>query len=305
MKKTSNTIVFFRRGPVAAESLQLLYKNLQIEAVITKPRLPHHRGDVPVLDLAEKLQIRTLEANDRQSLDKLFTEQRFSSKLGVLIDFGIIVSQTVIDYFPLGIVNSHFSLLPEWRGADPITFSILSGQKTTGVSLMLIVKNMDEGPLLAQATQEITPNMTTPELTRQLIILSHNLIVDAIPQYMSGHKQPYPQETTSILPSYSRKLTKEDGVVDWNKSAQTIKQEVQALIGWPKSKTRLGDLDIILTKVRVVNNSGKPGTINISNGTLVINCSEQAVEIDKLKPVGKQEMTGSAFLAGYRKRILI
>src|SRR5882672_4684555 len=89
-------------------------------------------------------------ASNKTELDSLLGQLHFTSRLGVLIDFGVIVSQKAIDHFDLGIINSHFSILPEWRGADPITFSILSGQEETGVSLMLLVRAMDEGPLLAQ-----------------------------------------------------------------------------------------------------------------------------------------------------------
>ena len=112
MKKTFETIVFFGSGPVAAESLRLLSKDFEIEAVITKPRPPHHRGPVPVLDLAEELKLPVQTAEDEAGLDQLFKGRPFKSRVGVLIDFGIIVSPQVIDYFPLGIVNSHFSILP-------------------------------------------------------------------------------------------------------------------------------------------------------------------------------------------------
>src|SRR5579872_6817577 len=155
MTKTSETVVFFGSGPVAAESLRLLAKNFPIEAVISKPRAEQHKGEVPVLAAAEKLQLPVHTATDRQQLNKLFAKARFKSRVAVLVDFGIIVSQQVIDSFPLGIVNSHFSLLPKWRGADPITFAVLSGDKETGVSLMLLVEKMDEGPLLAQAPLQI------------------------------------------------------------------------------------------------------------------------------------------------------
>src|SRR6185295_10299303 len=123
MKKTSEPILFFGSGPVAAASLDLLRTDFEIEAVITKPRPPHHRGDVPVLALAEQADLPVLTAQNKAELDRLIERHSFQSKIGILIDFGIIVSQKVIDAFPLGIVNSHFSLLPKLRGADPITFS--------------------------------------------------------------------------------------------------------------------------------------------------------------------------------------
>ena len=145
----SQKLVFFGSGPVAASALRLLVKGFDIEAIITKPRPAHHRGEVPILAAAQELSLPIFTAANKQELDELFSTNPVSSRLAVLIDFGIIVSQKIIDYFPLGIINSHFSLLPQWRGADPITFAILSGQARTGVSLMLLVEAMDEGPLLA------------------------------------------------------------------------------------------------------------------------------------------------------------
>jgi len=186
MKKMSEPIVFFGSGPVAAESLRLLYEHTSIEAVVTKPRAAHHKGDVPVIALAEKLGLPVLTATDKRSLNELFATQPAKSKLAVLIDFGIIISQQVIDYFPLGIINSHFSLLPEWRGADPITFSILSGQQHTGVSLMVLTAGMDEGPLLAQAPYDITPDIDTPHLTSDLIELSDQLLHVSFSVWMLG-----------------------------------------------------------------------------------------------------------------------
>lgn len=310
MKKISEPIVFFGSGPVAAKSLLLLSKNFAIEAVVTKPRPPHHKGAVPVLDLAEKLELPVYTTEGRASLDALFAEQPFKSRLGILIDFGIIVSQKVIDYFPLGIVNSHFSILPEWRGADPITFSILSGQEQTGVSLMLLVQAMDEGPLLAQGIYDIKPGETTSSLTEYLIVLSAALLEQALPKYLSGEIVPRTQEETARMlhkqpqVSYSRKLTKEDGELDWSKPAEVLEREVRAFSDWPKSRGRVGSLDVIVTKSHVVNAKGTPGKTTTIDRLPVVYCGENALALDRLKPAGKQEMTGEGFLAGYKQQFL-
>src|SRR5579884_2488504 len=150
MKKTSETIIFFGSGPVAAESLKRLSENFSVEAVVTKPKPKHHKYDFPVIKIAEGLALNTLTVTDKASLTELFRERSFKSKVGVVIDFGIIIDKEVIDAFPLGIVNSHFSLLPLLRGADPISFAILEGHDKTGVSLMLINEALDEGPLLTE-----------------------------------------------------------------------------------------------------------------------------------------------------------
>src|SRR6266567_5455079 len=149
--KKSPTIVFFGSGPVAAATLEgLLAAGLQFEAIITKPRAPGHHGDVPVLELAQKQGLPFFTPQRKDELTELFRNHSFASPIGLVVDYGIIIAKEVIDAFPKGIVNSHFSLLPEWRGADPITFSVLSGQRKTGVSLMLINEKLDEGMLLAQ-----------------------------------------------------------------------------------------------------------------------------------------------------------
>ncbi|HEY8999397.1 MAG TPA: methionyl-tRNA formyltransferase [Candidatus Saccharimonadales bacterium] len=300
MTKISSPIVFFGSGPVAAESLRLLAQKAEIEAVITKPRAPHHRGDVPVITVAEALELPVFTVSNRPELDRLIDGEAFKSRLGVLVDFGIIVSQKVIDSFPFGIVNSHFSLLPEWRGADPITFSILSGQRTTGVSLMLLTAGMDEGPILAYAEQEISETTTTPELTADLIKLSDMQLDAILPLYLDGSAVPLPQDS-SIEPTYSRKLTKADGAIDWHKPAEQIEREIRAFIEWPKSYTKIGGLEVTVMRAHVVGAKGSPGTFTKQNGQLVAFCGEEALVIDEIKPAGKQKMTGQGFLAGYSK----
>ncbi len=302
MKKTSSTIIFFGSGPVAARSLELLHRDFPIEAVVTKPRPPHHKGAVPVLDVAKKLNIPIFTAISRKELDALFDKEKFKSKLGILIDFGIIVSQKVIDYFPLGIINSHFSLLPAWRGADPITFSILNGDKRTGVSLMLLVSAMDEGPLLAQAPYELPADITTPQLTDELIDVSHQALREIVPLYVAGKVTPVPQTNHGV--SYSRRLTKVDGLLDWNKPAIVLEREIRAFTGWPKSRTTFGGLEVIITQAHVDPTQGRSGSRTIIDKKPAVRCGEQTLVLDLIKPAGRKEMTSEAFLAGYKKQFL-
>ena len=302
-------VIFFGSGPVAAQALELLTHHCSIEAVITKPKPSHHKADFPVLELAEKLSLPVITAADRHELSQVVSRTQFKSKLAVLIDFGIIVGQDVIDAFPLGIVNSHFSLLPQWRGADPITFSILSGQKETGVSLMLLVEAMDEGPLLAQGVYKIPLDTTTPQLTDGLVRLSDALLEDALPKHISGEIKPVAQEQAVKMmgkpfePTYSRKLTKQDGLIDWQKPAAVIEREIRAYIEWPKSQTALGEVPVAITATTVIKTSGKPGSLAIDGKQLIVYCGQNALQIRKLKPSGKSEMPIEAFLAGYRAKL--
>lgn len=294
----SKTIVFFGSGPVACKSLELLEKSFQIEVIITKPK-KNVRDSAPVLDFAERNNIQTITPQNKADLSKIFAKNIFISEVAILIDYGIILSQEVINYFPLGILNSHFSLLPQWRGADPITFSILSGQAETGVSLMLLTTGMDEGPLLAQAKIKINQDDTSVTLTDKLIYLSYKLITDHFEPYLSGELKPFPQQHKDV--SYSRKLTKADGEIDWDKPADVIEREIRAYITWPKSFTKIGGREVIITKAHVMQeNDNKPGHLRVIDKQIVVTCGKESLAIDMLKPSGKVEMSAQAFIAGYK-----
>lgn len=306
-----NTLVFFGSGPVAAESLRLLEKNFVIEAVVTKPKPEGHRGEFPTLTTAKDLGLIIYTPTNKKELSELIATRPFKSDIGVVIDYGIIIAQDVIDYFSFGIVNSHFSLLPQWRGADPITFSILSGQKETGVSLMLITAGLDEGPLLGQSEVTITPTETTESLTQKLIDVSDGMLQVVLPMYVQNKTAPGDQLEVTILedntPTYSRKLTKEDGRIDWHKPAEQIEREIRAYSTWPKSYTNFNGLDVVITQASVLEKSDQKwevGQLHITEEKkLVVACGDKILCIQKLKPAGKPEMDASGFINGYSKRI--
>jgi len=308
----SETIVFFGSGPVAARSLEYLSKIFEIEAVITKPKPANHKEDFPVLKTANQLGLKISTVTDKQTLDLVFSDKPFRSKLGILIDFGIIVSQEVIDYFPKGIINSHFSLLPEWRGADPITAAILSGQKRTGVSLMLLTAGLDEGPILAQLPCDIDNKPDSDQLTDELVEISAEGLRIITPLWLNSEIEALPQDAgtlaSSMEPTYSRKLTKADGQLDWTKPAIQLEREVRAYHNWPKSHLDIGGIDVIVTKASVLPgrpNQEKPGTLMESpdHQTIELVSSDGFLSIERLKPAGKNEMTAKAFLVGYGSKI--
>lgn len=291
----SSTIVFFGSGPVAAKTLEGLVKaGFAFEAIITKPRAEKHRGSVPVLEFAEDHKFPLFTPTNKAELSQLFSSHHFSSPVGLVVDYGIIIAKDVIEAFPKGIVNSHFSLLPQWRGADPITFSILSGQKETGVSLMVINEKLDEGELIAEEKLSISPDTTTPMLTDQLITLSNSMITRYLPGYIAGDINTYSQ-SVNVPPTYSRKLSKEDGLLLQNKPADQLEREIRAFRGWPKSKiTLLEKYVVVVTKARVANSS--------SDGALVVPCAGNTyLEILELTAPSGKTMSGADFLRGYKK----
>jgi methionyl-tRNA formyltransferase len=286
-------IVFFGSGPVASATLEGLLPYFDIEAIITKPRAEGHRGDVPVLELAQVKNIPVFTPRTKNGLTALFSETHFTAPVGLVVDYGIIISRNVIDYFKKGIVNSHFSLLPEWRGADPITFSILAGRpETAGVSLMAINEKLDEGELIAQEPFNLPHDITTPKLTEELVKLSNKMLITHLPKYIAGDIATYPQPNTP--PTYSRKLTKEDSILDTTKPAAQLEREIRAFAGWPKSKMSLFGHQVVVKKARVAK--------DVTDGTLVLPCGEHTfLEIIELTAPSGRTVSGADFLRGYKK----
>lgn len=268
MKKRSETIVFFGNEklatgiptvrPIIREAIQ--EAGFEIEKVIT--------GDLNQLG-------------------------EHASKLAVLAAYGHIIPQSVLDQFPLGIINIHPSLLPEYRGSTPIEQAILDGKKATGVSIMKLEAGMDTGPIYKQKTVHLSGDESKIELTEHLQQLGAELLVDVLPSIANGslkpRSQPHPDHAT-----YSRLLTKADGVIDWAKPADMLVREIRAFLGWPQSRTTLGSVDVIITNAHVSD----------TETALSVRCGDgKFLAIDSLKPLGKKEMPARAFLAGYKDRI--
>jgi len=306
-------IVFIGSGPVSAESLNFLANKFDVEAVITKKSPDYHKGSPPVFDSAKNFGLPVYTANTKNELDDLLVGLSFKSSLAVLIDYGVIVSQRAIDKFPLGIINSHFSLLPEWRGADPITYAILSGQKHTGVSLMMLTKGMDEGPILAQKKIEISENDTGISLTKKLIGLSNVLIEETLEQYVNGKVMPIDQlkyaERLGFkgVPTYSKKIAKSDGKIDWRESAENIERKVRAFQPWPRSFTAIGDnLTVSIIDAQIAKKVKlKPGEISAKDNRLLVGTGSCALEINHLQPANKKPMSSDEFLRGYLNKLFV
>lgn len=297
MTQKSPKIVFFGSGPVAAESLKLLVDGgfFDIEAVITKPKPAHHRGSTPVNEYCIAADLPFHTPASKKELTECMASLNFESSVGIVIDYGIIIEQAVIDSFEFGIINSHFSLLPQWRGADPITFAILSGQPVTGVSLMSINAAMDEGQLLTTGELEIDSDDTSSMLTTRLIELSNTLLRQCLPKLLDGTLKLYEQIGS---PTYSRKLAKADGIVDWTKSAEDIEREIRGFYEWPKSTAKIGAYTLLIRSVDVVFATATPGSYVVIDNSLTVYCGKNALRIKSVQPPGKKEMPIQAFLNG-------
>jgi methionyl-tRNA formyltransferase len=295
MKKKSNSIVFFGSGPVAAESLKALADEFLIESVITKSVPKHHKGPIaPVEKVATELELPILYANNKSELNSIIECAKPDSQLGVLVDYGVMVSKNAIDSFAYGIINSHFSLLPEWRGADPITFSLLSGQNKTGVSLMLIETELDTGKVITKKSVQIENNDDIITLTNKLIMHSNKLLIEFIPKYIDGTAKPRRQSHPDRA-TYSRKINKSDGKIDWAEPATQIEREIRAYFGWPKSYTTLNNNNIVITKAHILNEPESESDIKCGDN--------KYIAIDKLIAPSGKKMSINDYLNGQKNKI--
>lgn len=226
-----------------------------------------------------------------------------TSQLAVLAAYGHIIPQSVLDDFPLGIINIHPSLLPEYRGSTPIETAILEGKTKTGVSIMRLEAGMDTGPLYKQKTIHLTGRESKAELTETLQKLGAELLVEVLPGVAEGsikpRQQPHPNRAT-----YTRLLSKDNGVIDWQKPAEIIEREIRAFSGWPKSQTVLGNIPVIVTSAKLarMNKAAVPGEVVVEKKRLLIGTRKDWLDVLRLQPQGKKEMSVEAFLAGYRGR---
>lgn len=223
----------------------------------------------------------------------------YGAEVGVLVAYGKIVPQTIIDIFPKGIINIHPSALPKHRGPTPIESIILSGETSTAVSVMQLVSAMDAGPVYVQEQVQLTGQESKHELSDKLLAIGGELVLDVLPKVLTGSIEPTPQDDTQA--TFDKLLQKQDGLIDWTKPAQQIEREIRAYAQWPKSYTRFKDLDVVITQARVVEQNEKAGKVVVRDKELIVYCGKDALVIDKLKPAGKPQMDASEFINGYKK----
>ncbi len=311
MLSSGNKLVFFgnerlatgvtTEAPVLRALVEAGYK---VEAVYANHEDPisHQKRDLEISKVAQEFNIPVILPGNKIPLaEKL---KKHPADVAVLVAYGKIVPQAVIDMFPKGIINIHPSLLPLYRGPTPIESVILAGDNKTGVSLMMLSQEMDAGPILAQRTVHLNGRESKQDLADKLLGLGKELLIETLPKYITGDIKPRKQSHPSRA-TYTQKINKQDGQIDWTKPAAQIEREIRAYADWPKSRTILGKTEVIITKAYVVpsNHSQlKPGDIEVVKEAkaLMVECGQDCLYIESLKPAGKSEMTAEAFLAGYK-----
>lgn len=305
MPKIRPKVVFFGTGPISLRALQTVNKLCTIEAVITKPDSTNHGKTIspPVKTWATEHDIYVFQPENKSSLSKLFTQENFQARMGVLVDYGLIVEQSVIDFFKRGIVNSHFSLLPKLRGADPIASAILQGLPETGVSLMELVLELDAGPIITQKKVNDIAKLNIHQLEAALMDANDDLLEQYLIDYYNGKVPSYDQDDSQA--TMTHQLKKTAGEITADKSAQQVEREIRAYLGWPSSYFTYNDLRLTITSAKIYQDTPKLAPLELAQceTKLLLGTAKGVIEIKTLKIAGKKEMTAMAFINGYRSKI--
>jgi methionyl-tRNA formyltransferase len=287
----------------------VLQDGYEIVTVINRPDKPSGRGKEivysPVKQLALSHEIPVWQPGSLKRQENIATLAAYQCDLYIVAAFGQILPQAVLDLPRYGTLNIHASLLPKYRGVSPISEAILQGDTVTGVSIMLIDAGVDTGPILLQHAISIADDDTTGSLASKLAILGASALVEALPLWVQGKITPQPQDER--LASYTRLLHKEDGKINWNRSADVLTRTVRAFTPWPGAFTNWGDRLLKIISAHTVQAhtgpEGKAGTVGLrrENGlqTLTVVTGSGLLIIDKLQLEGKKVMNADEFLRGY------
>lgn len=278
--------------PAGAPTLQaLINAGYTVSAVVANYEAGTSRSarklEVEAVAKAHNIPV-LLPNKPKEIIDQLLA---YRAEAAVLVAYGKLIPQSVIDIFPKGILNIHPSLLPQYRGSTPIEQAILDGAPKTGVSIMQLVKAMDAGPVYAQTALNLIGTETKQILTEQLLALGGQLLLDTLPKVLTGSLTPKPQDETQA--TYTSLIQKSSSWLELTKPAERLEREVRAYAGWPKSKLELFGHSVIVTKARIAT--------TIDDGDLVLPCNPGYLAILELIAPSGRAMQAADFIRGYKK----
>ena len=313
----SLSLVIMGTGPFAVPMFESLVDSPhRVLGLLTRlDRTVHGRSrqSAPRNPMREVARERGIEVFEPESINSTDAHERLRSwnaDLFVVCDYGQILSRETLALARLGGINLHGSVLPKFRGAAPIQWAIFHGETETGVSVIHMTPQLDAGPVLVQRRLPIEPDETAGQLEPRLAALGPVAVLEAIELLAAGKIESIPQDPSQA--TKAPRLKKKDGLVDWSRSAEEIRNQVRAMDPWPKAYTFVprGEeqpLRIILDEVAVetIDASMPAGTIiaaDTATGVLVVACGRGALAITHLQPEGKRSMLSAEFLRGYPLR---
>ena len=292
-------IVFMGTPEFAVKSLEACLTLGEVVAVVTQPDKPRGRGQEvsfsPVKTLAVAKGITVLQPLKIRGTNFADELRALNADIAVVTAYGKILPQDVLDAPRRGCVNVHASLLPRWRGAAPIQWAIASGDEKTGVCLMEMDAGMDTGAVIDRLELPILPTDTSATLHDKLAALGGEVLQRSLQKYVDGELRATPQPTEGVV--MARMIEKEDGRLDWSRSAVELERRLRAFTPWPGGfcASPFGTLKV--TKVRVGEGSGAPGTVLSVNDGIEVACANGSLVLETIQPEGKKPMAAKDFLA--------
>jgi len=292
-QRTELKIIFMGTPEFGAIILEGLIKNNYKPAlVITAPDKPVGRKQIltpPLVKIiAQKYKIPVEQP--KKVLNYKLQATRMKPDLIIIAAYGEIIPKEILEIPKHGCLNVHPSLLPKYRGPSPIQAVILNGDKETGTTIILIDEKMDHGPIIANRQLPISdPKITTDELSKELAALSIDLLVEIIPKWINGEIKARPQDKSKA--TYTKIIKKEDGKINWKKSAIEIERQIRAFYPWPGTFTFWKGKRIKILKAE----ASKTAPEN----NLAIKCGKDYLIIKKLQPEGKKPIEINDFLRGH------
>jgi len=275
----------------------------RVLTVVTQPDRPRGRGQnaapPPVKQAALRLGLPVYQPERVRRPEPVEHLRAIAVDAMVVVGYGQIIPQSIIDMAPAGIVNVHGSLLPKYRGAGPIQWAILNGETRTGVTTMRIDAGLDTGDMLLKAETEIGPDETAVELGGRLAAMGADLLVETLAGLEAGRIVPEKQD--NALATYAPLLKKEDGRIDWTRDACAIHNQVRGLQPWPGASTvfRGQALHIWRSRVGSESRAGDPGSF-ASIKPPVVHCGTGTLELVEVQTEGRKRIPAADFANGQR-----
>lgn len=299
-------IIFMGTPDFAVPALRALIESPlhDVVACYTQPPRPVGRGYQlqvpPVAQLAIEHDIPVFHPTSFKSQQAIAEFEQFNADIAVVAAYGLLLPEPILTACPFGCINIHSSLLPRWRGASPIQHTILHGDKEGGVSIMQLCKEMDAGDVWLQQAVKITQDMTAAILHDQLSLLAVPLLQQALELIQTGKARPRAQEEAQV--TYAHKISKQDGVIDWQEEAAAILRRIRAFTPWPGCTTTiLGEIIKIhrAQVVQVPQHKAPKQCGEVIAEPLVIQCGKDALEILEMQRPGKNRADSASVLRGF------
>jgi methionyl-tRNA formyltransferase len=294
-------IVFFGTPFFALPTLKALLHSEEVIAVITQPDKrkgrDHMSSPPPVKEFALDNGLKVLQPASIKEPIFLDELRGMNPEIIIVVAYGKILPLQILSLPEHGCINVHASLLPKYRGAAPIQWAIINGEKKTGVTTMLMDKGLDTGAILLQKDTYIYDDDDAGTLSRRLADTGASLIIETINKLKEGVLKPSLQEGE---PSYAPPLKKEDGRLNWERTAGDIFNFVRGMYPWPCAHCYLNKERIKITKVKNIEGTGVAGRIEKAGEQLIVGAGEGLISIIELQPEGKRLMTAKDFLQGRR-----